>query len=120
MSDEHPLDAAQSANIDINDRLAETDGTITAMEFSGRIGYHINVATGVTDPESLWRVALFQALDETLLEQMWIDGDTPADARRGVERELEDAMTPWMAETIADRFEAKLESLIDAQEEVDA
>lgn len=115
----HPFDEARDANNRVNEMLADTDGAIAEMGFSGPIGYHINVAKGETAPEYLWRVALFQALEETAFEMAHVDADTVEGARRQLDRTLEDAFDPFTAEHVGDRFEENLRGLIESQEERD-
>jgi hypothetical protein len=113
--DEHPFDVAKANNERVNEMLADTDGKIAAMEHSGAIGYHINVAKGETDPEYLWKIALLQALDDTVFEMLFVDSQNPSDARSQLEAQLTDSFDPFTAEAVADRFEQELESLIEVQ-----
>ena len=115
-TEEHPFDMAKRTCEDVNERLAETDGAISAMGLSGAIGYHHFVATGESHPEYLAKVALLEALDETIFEMLYVDEAHPNDARHQVERELKRSMDPYTAETVADRFEEKLTDLIEVQE----
>lgn len=116
---EHPLDVARDAVKDVNSMLADTDGKIAAMAFNGAAGYHQYVAKGETDPEYLWRIALLQALDDTIFEMMHVDGDSPAEARRQMERQLKNEFPAFTAEYIADEFESNLEDIIEVQENAD-
>ena len=116
--DEHPFDVAKDVCEDVNERLAETNGAISAMGMSGAIGYHHFVATGETDPEYLWKVALIQALEETVFEMTYVDAPNPRDARDQLERDLERSFDPFTAETVAEQFEENLRDLIDSQEEI--
>jgi len=104
----------------VNERLAETDGKIAAMQYDGRIGYHAHIATGETDPEYLWRVALSQALDRTLLEMVYIDGGTAHEAASQLDRQLGDSLQPHARERLVSAFEDQLEALIDAQSQAAA
>lgn len=112
---DNPFDVATDNDKLVNRLLADTDGSICTMEYDGTIGYHIYVATGETDPEFLWKVALLQALDETVFEMMYVDADETREARRQIERQLRDSLDPHTAEYVADRFEDKLASLIETQ-----
>lgn len=114
----HPLDVARDANKRINNSLADTGGAIATMAINGALGYHINVATGETAPEYLWRVALYQALDETAFEMAHVDADDVEGARRQLDRTLEETFDHWTAEHVGDRFEENLRGLIEAQEEI--
>ena len=110
------FDYATATNGEVNELLAQTNGRIATMEFAGAIGYHINVAVGESDPEYLWKIALLQALDESLMEMMHVDADETNEARRQIKRELENWMDPLSAERVADLFERKLSELIEVQE----
>jgi hypothetical protein len=114
---ESAFDVATESDRQVNELLAGTDGKICTMEYAGAIGYHINVARGETDPEFLWKIALLQALDETVFEMMYVDETHPEDARRQVERELERSFDPFTAERVAEVFEEKLTDLIETQAE---
>lgn len=116
--DDHPFDVATEDDKRVNQMLAETDGAICSMQYNGPIGYHINIAKGETSPEYLWKVALLQALDETVFEMMYVDEERPADARRQIERDLEEYFDPFTAEHVAELFEEKLENLIQSQEDL--
>ena len=109
------LDAAIEANNEINQMLADTDGTIRSMQFQGAVGYHINVATGETDPEYLWRVAFHRAIDEVLLETALIQPDSAGDALHQLEHEVLEQMGPFSRDTLAEKFEENLRSLIESQ-----
>lgn len=113
---EHPLDVARDAVDEVNEMLADTDGKIASMAFDGAVGYHHYVATGETDPEYLWKIALLQAMDSSVFEMMHVDADSPAEARRQMERQLRDHLDSHSAEYVADEFERHLESLIEVQE----
>ena len=115
--DEHPLDVASEENNRVNDMLADTDGAICEMSFNGAIGYHVNIATGETDPEYLWKVALLQALDESVFEMMYVDADEPDEARRQVERELGEYFDRHTTEYVGEQFEGNLRSLIETQQQ---
>jgi len=115
-SQEHPFDAATSNVEEVNEMLADTDGTIAQMSFDGAVGYHNYVATGEAHPDYLWKTALLQALDETVFEMMYVVSEDSRDARMEVQRELERHFDAFTAETIADNFEEKLEHLIEVQE----
>lgn len=113
---EHPFDAATDNDERINEMLAETGGKIAAMEYTGTIGYHIHVAEGETDPEYLWKIALLQALDESVFEMMYVDADSATEARNQIESELERSFDSMTAGYVADVFEEKLAELIRTQE----
>lgn len=114
------FDEAREANERVNDLLADTDGAIAAMELAGAIGYHVNVATGETDPEYLWKIALLEALDETVLEMAYVDAPTPSEAREQLSRDLRRSFDPATADHVLDVFEDKLASLVESQEEIAA
>ena len=113
----HPFDVATESDNRVNKMLAETDGAICSMEYAGAIGYHINVAEGETEPEYLWKIALLQALDETVFEMMFVDAEEPTDARFQIERELREYFDHHTSEYVADLFEEKLADLIEVQKE---
>lgn len=115
-SQEHPFDAATSNVEEVNEMLADTDGTIAQMSFDGALGYHNYIATGESHPEYLWKTALLQALDETVFEMMYVDDEDPRDARMQVQLELERHFDAFTAENVADNFEEKLNHLIEVQE----
>lgn len=112
----HPFDVATEDDKKVNEMLAETDGAICAMEYTGTIGYHINVAKGEVDPEYLWKVVLLQALDESVFEMMYVDAKDPRDARAQLERDLDEYFDARTAEHVAELFEEKLTGLIEVQE----
>ena len=114
--DRNPFSASREYDMWINDDLADTDGDICMMEYSGPIGYHIHVATGETHPKYLWKVAFFQAVSETLLDMVWVDDPDPADAREQLEHGLSVCVDPVMREEISVLFEDNLRELIAAQE----
>jgi len=116
-TEDHPFDVAVDANKEVNQQLAETDGAISSMSFQGAIGYHINVANGETQPEHLWRVAFFQAIDEALLEMAHVDAETAAGAREQLEEQVLEQMGPFVRDDVARSFEENLESLIAVQED---
>ncbi|RYJ13295.1 hypothetical protein ELS19_04480 [Halogeometricum borinquense] len=116
---DHPFDVATETDKQVNQMLAETDGRICTMEFSGAIGYHLNVATGESDPEYLWKLALLQAFDETVFEMMHVDAKDAATAREQIETQLEDSFRPLAVESVADVFEEKLADLVETQEAKD-
>lgn len=115
--DDHPFDVATETDKRVNRMLADTDGAICSMEYTGTIGYHINVATGETDPEYLWKIALLQALDDTVFERMYVDAEDPRDARDQLERQLGESFDPFVAEQLAEDFEENLAELIEVQSE---
>jgi len=115
-ADKHPFDVATDASEEVNEMLAATDGAIAEMQFAGAIGYHINVASGETEPEYLWKTAFHQAVDEVLLEMAMIDADTPAGAREQLDEQVLDQFGPFSSDAMADAFEEKLEGLIEVQE----
>lgn len=115
---ENAFDVATEGDNRVNRMLADTDGSICKMGYNGTIGYHIYVAEGETDPEYLWKIALLQALDETVFEMMYVDAEDPAEATRQVRQELVRSLDPLTAETVAEQFEDNLTSLIEAQETV--
>lgn len=112
----HPFDVATEDDKKVNEMLAETDGAICAMEYTGTIGYHINLAKGEVDPEYLWKVALLQALDESVFEMMYVDEKDPREARVQLMWDLEEYFDSRTAERVGDLFEEKLTSLIEVQE----
>jgi len=115
-TEQHPLDVATGANKEVNQILADTDGAISSMQFEGAIGYHINIASGETDPEHLWRAAFHNAIDQVLLEMAFVDADTPEAAREQLEEQVLDQMGPFSRDAVADRFEENLRGLIETQE----
>ena len=118
MSDgQDAFQTARENDEQVNEMLADTGGRIAMMQYDGAIGYHIHVATGETDPEYLWKVALLQALDEMAFETLYVDEDTPALARDQVESQLREMFPMFQAEQIAAAFEDNLSDLIDVQEE---
>lgn len=118
-SEQHPFDIARDANQRVNDGLADTDGAIASMELTGAIGYHINIATGTTNPEYLWKVAFLQALDTAGLEMAHVDADTPEGAGDQLSRTLSEMFDPMTADYIREEFEDNLRQLIDTQAEAD-
>lgn len=117
-TEEHPFDVAKEANNRVNEMLADTDGAICSMELTGPIGYHINVASGETDPEYLWKIAFLQALNTAGLEMAHVDADTPDRAREQLSRTLREMFDPMTADYIGDEFEDNLRSLIDSQNHI--
>lgn len=117
-SEEHPFDVAKDANSRVNEMLADTDGAIASMELTGAIGYHINVATGETDPEYLWKIAFLQALNTAGLEMAHVNADTPERAREQLSRTLREMFDPMTADYIGEEFENNLRRLIESQENI--
>lgn len=114
--DPHPFDIATETDEQVNEMLAATDGSICAMEYDGAIGYHINVAKGETDPEYLWKIALLQALDETVFEMVYVDEEEPREARIELQHQISQSFDPMTAEHVSEVFEEKLTDLIEVQE----
>ena len=117
---QNALDMARDSCRDVNEKLADSDGKIAAMCITGTVGYHQYVATGETDPEYLYKIALLQALDESVFEMMHVDADEAGRAAQQVQTELERHFDAWTAEDVATRFQENLESLISVQEDEDA
>lgn len=116
-SEKHPLDLARDTSMEVNEQLADTDGQICAMSIAGRVGFHEYVAAGETAPEYLWKVAFFQALDDTVLEMVHVDAEDAIGAREQLERRLSDAFDPFTVEHLCDEFEDNLQRLQQNQTE---
>lgn len=115
----HPFEVARENDKRVNRMLSDTDGAVAVMEYTGAIGYHIHIATGETEPEYIWKVALLQALDDVVFEMAYVDADTPVEAREQLEWDLKDAFQPLVAEAVADEFESNLSELIETQEDIE-
>lgn len=111
------FDVATANDQCVNEMLADTDGSVCTMEYTGAIGYHIHVASGESDPEYLWKIALLQALDDALFGEIHVDEANPSDARDQLERQIEGRLDPFTADFIANEFESNLTDLITVQEE---
>lgn len=116
-NEDHPFDVAKDNDTEVNRMLADTDGAIASMQYTGTIGYHIHVAEGETHPEYLWKIALLEALDTAMFDMMHVGADDVPEARRQVERELKESFDPFTAEFVADEFEDNLRGLIETQRE---
>lgn len=114
-SEKSPLKAASEGAMEVNEQLADTDGRICSMSITGRVGYHEYVAAGETEPEFLWKVAFLQALDDTVLEMVYVDAEDSVGAREQLERQLRDSFDPLTAEYLCDEFESNLEQLQENQ-----
>lgn len=113
---ESPYETALAANKRVNDLIAAS-GDIGAVQLAGVIGYHVNPSARDTRPGALWKVALLQALDDTIFDMIHVDDSTVEGARRTVEQGLSDYTDSMTRDFVGERFAGHLQTLIDRQEE---